>query len=95
MNYSAETYQRVAGVNIRDNSGVLATLYHQGTVLQKAQNLRDNRATDVKNGLSPRSPQVPPKEMGEYVIKYQSLIRNWLGIATSQTLDYINNTGIA
>jgi Protein of unknown function (DUF1402) len=78
MNESAENYERIAGVNIRKNVGVLNTLYQNGDSKGRAEILRDNRRIDVANKRPPRPPEVPPKAMGEYVENYRLYIRNQL-----------------
>lgn len=78
MNESAENYQRIADVNIRKSIGILNTLYQGGDSQRRAEKLRDNRNRDIANKLSPRQPEVPSKEMGEYVEKYRRYIRTSL-----------------
>ncbi len=78
MNESAENYERIAGVNIRKNVGVLNTLYQTGESKLRAEKLRDLRKTDIANKRQPRPPEVPPKAMGEYVENYRAYIRTVL-----------------
>jgi Protein of unknown function (DUF1402) len=78
MNESAENYERIAGVNIRKNVGVLNTLYQTGDSKRRAEILRDGRKIDIANKRPPRQPEVPSKAMGEYVENYRLFIRNRL-----------------
>jgi Protein of unknown function (DUF1402) len=76
MNESAENYELIAGVDIRNNVGVLTTLYQGGDSKGRAEKLRDVRRADLAANRPLTSPVVPPKEMGEYVKKYKPYIRN-------------------
>jgi Protein of unknown function (DUF1402) len=78
MNESAENYERIAGVNIRRNVGVLNTLYHSGDSKGKAELLRDKRKADLVAGRPESLPVVPSREMGEYVENYRAYIRTVL-----------------
>jgi hypothetical protein len=78
MNESAENYERIAGVNIRRNVGVLNTLYHSGDSKGKAELLRDKRKADLAAGRPETLPVVPSRQMGEYVENYRAYIRTVL-----------------
>jgi hypothetical protein len=92
MNESAENYEAIVGINIRGNAPVLATLYHGGNSRERARNLAINRSNDIRAGKPPRSPSVPPKEMGAYVQKYENYINRRL-LKVNERGDFIGRTG--
>jgi Protein of unknown function (DUF1402) len=92
MNESAENYEAIVGINIRGNAPVLATLYHGGNSRERARNLAINRSNDIRAGKPPRSPSVPPEEMGAYVQKYENYINRRL-LKVNERGDFIGRTG--
>lgn len=72
MNSHADKYERIAKVNIRNNPGVLATLYQKGNAEASANSLRQKRKTD------PNAQPTANDEMGAYTNENANYLKNML-----------------
>lgn len=86
MGRDAKEYKKITGIDISSRPEILATLYHTGDVKHKAESKAISRAIfsslaqDIPWLVKGEMPEPKPDDMGVWVNKHESAIRQLLGL---------------
>ena len=80
MNEAAENYERITGLNIREQPDILSTLFHTGNSKEKAEEKKKAIDRWEKEGKKGPFPKPKPDEMGRWVYAWSKTIQYLLGI---------------